>query len=477
MKRTFSATLSLLMVVLLIAACGSASEPTLPGEGTTAIPAAQQTSPAAETSAVAEATAAPTEAEAAATTAAATAVAGGETSGDVVELRMTWYDDGNEGEVMRDLLDRFEQENPGIKVTMDTIAYKDLHNILQAQVEGGTAPDLARITEGPRFAGQYLDMRPYMQDPDAWATNWPESRLQFLRKTDDTEGLYGFPMQYTITGVFINRTLFEQAGVEVPSDSKEEVTWQEWVDVAKQVAEATQTPYAVGMDRSGHRFWSPSLSMCADYIDDSGKFTIDTPGFRDAANMLVSWHQDRITPLEVWAGGGGGYAAANEYFVNGQLVWYLSGNWQVGQFAQQIGDKFNWDAVPTPVGECGSTGIPGGALITAFASTKHPEEVTKLVEYLTSEDVLEEFSARSLFLPAHKALIKKGIEFPSNNEELNVFLDSIPAIMPEADVLSVHPQSVTLNTTIRDRLSQVIVGEMTLDDAIARIQQTMDEAQ
>src|SRR5690554_5409679 len=32
-----------------------------------------------------------------------------------VELRVTWYDDGNEGQVLRDLLDRFEAENPDIR--------------------------------------------------------------------------------------------------------------------------------------------------------------------------------------------------------------------------------------------------------------------------------------------------------------------------------------------------------------------------
>jgi ABC-type glycerol-3-phosphate transport system substrate-binding protein len=33
-----------------------------------------------------------------------------------------------------------------------------------------------------------------------------------------------------------------------------------------------------------------------------------------------------------------------------------------------------------------------------------------------------------------------------------------------------------LNTEIRDRLSQVIAGEITLDEAVERIQQKMDEA-
>ena len=38
--------------------------------------------------------------------------------------------------------------------------------------------------------------------------------------------------QLTITGPFINRTLFEQAGVAVPSDESDEVTWEEWAEAA-----------------------------------------------------------------------------------------------------------------------------------------------------------------------------------------------------------------------------------------------------
>lgn len=45
---------------------------------------------------------------------------------DPVELRFIWYDDGEEGAVMRDLLDRFEADNPDIKVVMDIVAYKTI---------------------------------------------------------------------------------------------------------------------------------------------------------------------------------------------------------------------------------------------------------------------------------------------------------------------------------------------------------------
>ena len=45
--------------------------------------------------------------------------------------------------------------------------------------------------------------------------------------------------------------MFEQAGIAVPAEG---ATWEEWATVTKQVADATETPYAMSMDRSGHRF-------------------------------------------------------------------------------------------------------------------------------------------------------------------------------------------------------------------------------
>src|SRR5690606_6495492 len=145
---------------------------------------------------------------------------------DVVELRMTWYDDGNEGDVLRNWLDRFEAENPDIRVVVDTVAYNAILEQLPVQVEAGQAPDMARITNFPSMRGFYLDLRPYLEDPDYFEANFPEVVLQSMREEGDTEALHGFPVQFTVTGPFINRTLFEQAGIEVPSDSGE-VSWQE----------------------------------------------------------------------------------------------------------------------------------------------------------------------------------------------------------------------------------------------------------
>ena len=43
------------------------------------------------------------------------------------QLRMTWYSDGNEGEVITELVKRFESKNPDIKVTIDQVPFKAIN--------------------------------------------------------------------------------------------------------------------------------------------------------------------------------------------------------------------------------------------------------------------------------------------------------------------------------------------------------------
>jgi alpha-1,4-digalacturonate transport system substrate-binding protein len=401
---------------------------------------------------------------------------------DSVELRIFWYNDGNEGDVLRDLLDRFEEEHPGITVEIDVVAYADLDAVLQPQVEAGgsEAPDMARVTNTARYRDFYLDMTPYLSDPAYWEASFADAVLDSFRRAG-RDGIFGFPTQFTVTGPFINRTLFEQAGVDVPSDVMDEPTWADWEAAATEVAEITGVPYAIAIDRSGHRVWGPALSMGATFLNEDGSFTVDSPGFRAVADMIVGWHEKEITPLSVWIeSGGGSYASARPEFVNGQLVMYMSGSWQLAGFASDIGDSFDWDAVPNPYGEGGSTGIPGGAVLAAMSSTEHPEEVTMVMEYLASEEILAEFTARTLFIPGHVGIAAAGVDYvtddPNVMQALNTFLAEVPKLSEEAYGLQYSPIGGTLNVGIRDRLSQVIVGELTLDEAIERLQEEVDAA-
>ncbi len=397
---------------------------------------------------------------------------------DVVELRITWYDDGNEGAVLRTLLDEFEAANPDIKVTVDTVAYQVVLEQLPVQVEAGEGPDMARVTDFAAFRGEYLDLRPLVADAAYWEASFPEAVLGALRSGEEDDGIYGFPNQFTVSAPYINRTLFEQAGIEVPSDSNDAVTWEEWTAVTQEVAAATETQFAIAIDRSGHRFAGPAFSEGAIFFPGDGTVTIDTPGFRTMAETLIGWHTAGITPAEVWIGSGGSYAAAADFFINSQLVMYMSGSWQVGRFTNDIGDAFDWAVVPNPTGPGGSTGMPGGTVMVAFGDTEHPEEVARVMDYLASADALKAFTEQTLFIPGHLGLGEIDYQTENVNAKaaLTAFVAEVPKLSEQAYQLQYGGQAFAINNPIRDRLTQVLTGELTLDEAVARIQQDVDEA-
>ena len=452
-------------LMLILAACGgSAPAPAEPAEeepAPAAEPAEEEPAPAAEE---AEEPAAEEEAMA-------------EASGDVVELRMTWYTDGNEDVAMRALLDQFEAENPDITVVMDNVAYSTILENLPIQLAAGEGPDIARVTDLGGLSEFYLDMSPYLSDTGYWEDSFGPF-LNWLRPPGDEQGIYGFMTQLTVTGPYINRTLFEQAGIEVPSDSSDSVTWEEWAEVTRQVAEATGTDFAIAMDRTGHRFAGPAISQGAKYFDAEGNPVIDDEGFRQMSQLLLDWHADGTVPLEVWAGATG-YAPANEMFINGQVVMYMSGSWQIGQFAEQIGDAFDWSVVPNPCGPAACSGMPGGAALVAIKDTQHPEEVARVMEFLASTDALEQFSAQSLFIPGHLGLAESGVGYETDSEQaskaLSVFVEQVGQLDQTAFDLQAYPFNRVIFDATRDRLTQAIVGEMTLDEAIQRIQEDVDQ--
>lgn len=398
---------------------------------------------------------------------------------DPITLRITWYNDGTEGEALRAALDGFEAANPGITVSIEDIGYADpniYHSTIQSQVEAGSPPDLARVNNVSLFIGNYLDLSTLSANPEYWLESFSPSVLDSLRSGPEDSGVYGFPLQFTITAPFINRTLFEQAQVAVPSDSNDAVTWDEWTAAAQQVAEATGTPWAIAYEPRGQRFWGFSISEGGQWFNEEGNFTVDTPGFRTAAEKLVSWTQNGLSDPQIWANLADGPRIAREQFIAGQVVFLYSGSFAVGGLAAGIGETFDWSAVPNPSGPGGSTGSPGGSLLVGFQGTQHPEAVAALMDYLVQEDVLGQFSIASSFLPGHLGLAEAGLDYTANAEILQALSAEIPKINEQAYKLQYSEFAFTYNRPIDGRLAQVIAGELSLDDAIAAIQKDVDDA-
>jgi alpha-1,4-digalacturonate transport system substrate-binding protein len=126
------------------------------------------------------------------------------------------------------------------------------------------------------------------------------------------------------------------------------------------------------MDRTGHRLAGPAISQGAQIFDAEGFPKVDDPGMRRMMQLMIDWHADGTMHPDTWIGSAGSYVAGNEFFINAQVVLYMSGSWQIGQFANLIGDAFDWEVVPNPCGPAACTGMPGGAGVVAIADTATP---------------------------------------------------------------------------------------------------------
>lgn len=121
----------------------------------------------------------------------------------------------------------------------------------------------------------------------------------------------------------------------------------------------------------------------------------------------------------------------------------------------------------------------GGAALVGIKNTEHPEEVARVLDYLASEPVLSEFYARTLFIPGHVGLAESGVDYETDSElttnALETFSAEVAKLSPVAYELQGYPYNRVVFDTARDRLTQVFTGELTLDDAITRMQSDIDD--
>ena len=392
------------------------------------------------------------------------------------EIRVMCYQDGVECDVVTEQAKRFEAANAGTKVVIDIVPYKTILEQLPVQLAAGQGPDIARITDLGGLSKYYQDISAHVKDKAYWEANFGATS-PWLRPNPGDKGIYGFMSQLTMTGPYVNKTLFEQAKVPMPGPK---ATWDEWVEAARKVAKANQLPAALAWDRSGHRFAGPAISYGAKIFDAKGELVLDD-GYKTAINKFVGWHKDGAMLKEVWGGAGGStYADSINEFKNARVAMVLSGSWQINRLQKDIGNAFDWVAVPNPCGPAACSGIPGGAAWVALKTTKSPKEVGMFLDFLAQEANYAEFAGKTNNIPAHAGLAKKGVKYPGATAQaqaaLGVFGSGVANLAPAAYQFQGYKYNRAMMLPTVARVTQAIVGEMSADEAMVKIAADMADA-
>lgn len=378
-------------------------------------------------------------------------------------LDYLYFTDGPDQAATEELISAFEEEY-GATVNLEIVPYADLETTLQARLSGGQAPDLARLTATAPFHGDLLDLTPYVGE------DYPETFIEGLRPAMEHEDeLIAVPSDLTMNGPFVHVGLFEEAGVDLP-DPEDPWTWEEMVQAATEVQDATGTEFAFAMDKSGHRLSTILSQNGANLVDAEGG-VLDAALAAEALQPLTTMIEEGTSPRDFWLDSGTKYAGANEVFLAEQTPVYLSGNWQVAQF--ETNAEFDWAVAPNPcMAECG--GFPGGKFMAGFAETDEPALTALFIHYMNTAESQRQFVDASNFLPTRANLVQEGVDYTQRPEDMAVFLEDITRTPEEAYASAYSPEFSAAATEFVEAYAKVVAGQTDLPAAMEELAGVLD---
>jgi alpha-1,4-digalacturonate transport system substrate-binding protein len=331
---------------------------------------------------------------------------GGDASSGPKTLQLILSGDTNQGGAFAAAAKKYK-EATGVTIEVVDVPTADITTKLKNAATANDLPALARVTGlDPLWANQLQDL-----------TDIAKSHKideNFLQQAPDGS-IPAIPSDLTAVGLFVNKSLFDKAGVAFPTSIDKTWTWDEFVAAVNQVREKAGAKYGVVMDRSGHRLRAMMYEFGSSaFAKDGDKYTSDDEAVQ-TLEYFRKINDDKTMPKSVWLSGEDG----NAMFKSGQVAAYYSGSWQVADFNKNIKD-FEWMSVPLPKQKVNATNLGGGFMI-AFKDTGADEEAKKFIDWFYDDANYTEFAKLGGYLPVKDL----KVEYPFQRASFELYQKQI----------------------------------------------------
>lgn len=278
-------------------------------------------------------------------------------------------------------VDRFMDENPGIKVEVTTVPYPEYQQRLLTAVQGGNAPDISTLDQ--IWMGAFAQAGAIADLTDRAAESGVERDSFFTGAWDSAmfnDGLYGVPFNVDVWQFsFYNKDLLDEAGV-----APEQL---ETFDGLLAAAEKLTTDGQFGVGLFGHR-GEDTVAVVNSFIfsnggkvlDDTGACALDQPEAVEALEYLQELSQ--YAPSGILNASSGDM---RELFLNGSLAIEF---WPALEQPTLQASDINWGFVNGTAGASGkAVGTFGGWNLAVYESSEHKDAAWKFIEFMVREDV------------------------------------------------------------------------------------------
>lgn len=310
---------------------------------------------------------------------------GGKEEADDVQVVKFWYHFDNPETALNPLIEKFEAENPGIKIEPERISWDTYNQKLLTAIAGGYPPDVAQVKLWwqPQLVemGALLPLDDYIADWDG--KDDIHDRIWELTRHSDGKQYY-MPLQMVILYLYYRTDMFQEMGLEVPK------TRAEFLDVAKKLTrdldgDGIVDVYGFGIRgaRGGHDWWGTFvLSSGAEFFDENGNSKLTTPEAIAANQWFIDLYREHevsppTTPSD-------GFVEVIANMKSGKTAMTIHHLGSAAELEAVLGDKIS--AAPVPKGTEGYWTSFGDEENAIFAATEVPDAAFKWASFLAEAE-------------------------------------------------------------------------------------------
>jgi len=289
-------------------------------------------------------------------------------------------------ERMKALVEAFGRKY-GIEAEYVALGPGELKTKLQAAFDAGNVPDL--VIGDAALEKPFVSQR-RLVEVSGLLRQLPllPVALRFTEVQDASGGQYLIPQAFALSGAYVRKDWWAQAGLPLPS------TWLELREQARLLAQPGSGVYPLGLSLSANGTEGESLvrdvvlAWGGQFVDANNRVAVNTPQTLEALRFLASLYEERLVPPEAltWDDAGN-----NNAYLRGQVGLIINAG-SVYNLLEQSDPQLraNTALAPKPGGPAGSPVFGSGSAFILPVGGSNPAAAKRFVREFYEQPVYGE---------------------------------------------------------------------------------------
>ncbi|WP_053362785.1 sugar ABC transporter substrate-binding protein [Bacillus sp. FJAT-27251] len=378
----------------------------------------------------------------------------GKESGKTTIEFVYWAAAGGEEKGFNDLVAKFEEENPDIKVKKSQVPppnQGDYYTKLQTRMGGNDAPDVFRVQY--QKIGEFASKGALLDITETMGKDKSNFNPSLLTAVTFKDKIFGLPHHTDTLAVFYNKTYLDELGIKAPEALEDAWTWEELADVAKQIKEKGLAPNGLASNTtasSAYRtlpfFFQNGASLLT---EDLKKANVTTPEAIETLTFLQDTYKNYMSKGNSMKGSDD----ATMLFTSGNAGLLINGNWMIPKFESDMKD-YEWGVTYMPAKKTAASDLGGNGLAIP-ANSKQAEAAKKFVAFMGEKENMKTFVEQGLFLPSRTDItgpFEYEIEDPGMME---LFIEQSQTVPEELAQTVTTPEFSKINQALGDSIEEL----------------------